>query len=226
MKKMSRRDFVKGATSVGALAAFGLGYGPVIARSLNPTVGSETPPDPVVGPEGYLYTSCLQCNTGCGIKVKVVDGEAVKIEGNPYTPFNRFPHIDYATTPAEAVNEFGALCPKGQAGLQTAYDPYRLRKVLKRAGPRGSNRWVAIPFAQAIREIADGGTLFASVPGEETRVVPGLKELRAMRDPQTMKDIGADAKNVQKGTMTITLEKPISLRTLASARHSSAKPAR
>jgi len=201
--KVNRRDFVKAATSAGALAAFGLGYGPAIARTLGGTAGTATPPDRVVGPEGYLYSSCLQCNTGCGIKVKIVDGEAIKIEGNPYTPFNRFPHLAYATTPAEAVNEFGALCPKGQAGLQSAYDPYRLRKVLKRAGPRGSGKWVTIPFAQAIQEISEGGLQFSSVPGEEARQVPGLKELWAMRDAQIMKDVAADAKLVQKGTMTV-----------------------
>jgi len=200
---MNRRDFVKATTSGGALAAFGLGYGPVIVRILGGTAGRPTPPDPVVGPDGYLYSSCLQCNTGCGIKVKIVNGEAAKIEGNPYTPFNRFPHLSYTTSPIDAVNEFGALCPKGQAGLQTAYDPYRLRKVLKRAGPRGSNQWVTIPFEQAIREISDGGLLFSDVPGEEARPVPGLRELWAIRDPQLMKDMAADVKLVQKGDTTI-----------------------
>ena len=29
----------------------------------------------------------------------------------------------------------GSICPKGQAGLQTAYDPYRIRKVLKHIEP-------------------------------------------------------------------------------------------
>ena len=33
------------------------------------------------------------------------------------------------------------LCPKGQAGHQGAYDPYRVTKVLKRAGKRGENKW-------------------------------------------------------------------------------------
>jgi len=201
--KVNRRNFLRGATTAGALAAFGLGYGPVIQRALQSTVGSPTFPDPVVGPEGYLYSSCLQCNTGCGIKVKVVDGKAVKIEGNPYSPFNAFPHIAYETAVAEAVHEFGALCPKGQAGLQTAYDPYRLRKVLKRAGPRGSNTWTTVPFEQAVREISEGGTLFATVPGEEDRVVPGLQELWALRDPPVMSAMAADVKLVQKGTMTL-----------------------
>ncbi|HKZ47721.1 MAG TPA: molybdopterin-dependent oxidoreductase [Thermoplasmata archaeon] len=200
---VTRRDLLKGGASAGALAVFGLGYGPVLLRTLGGPSGTPTPPDPVVGPEGYLHSSCLQCNTGCGIKVKVVDGEAIKIEGSPYTPFNRLTPLGYAKTPAEAVNEFGALCPKGQAGLQTAYDPYRLRMVLKRAGPRGSNKWITVPFDQAIQEIVDGGALFASVPGEEGRQVPGLKDLWALRDAQLMKDMAADVKLVQKGTMTL-----------------------
>jgi len=201
--KISRRDLVKGATAAGALAAFGLGYGPVLARTFGGTAGRPTDPDIVVGPEGYLYSSCLQCNTGCGIKVKVVNGEAVKIEGNPFSPFNRFPHLPYATDVVAAAKEFGALCPKGQAGLQTAYDPYRLRKVLKRAGPRGANRWITIPFDEAIREISDGGTLFANVAGEESRIVPGLQELWALRDPALMNAMAADVKLVQKKTMTV-----------------------
>ena len=38
--------------------------------------------------ENTLYSVCLNCNTGCGIKVKILDGVAVKIDGNPYNPFN------------------------------------------------------------------------------------------------------------------------------------------
>ena len=33
--------------------------------------------------ENILHTVCLQCNTGCGIKVKLLNGLAVKIDGNP-----------------------------------------------------------------------------------------------------------------------------------------------
>jgi tetrathionate reductase subunit A len=82
----------------------------------------------------------------------------------------------------EAATVDGAICPKGQAGLQTAYDPYRIRKVLKRAGPRGSNKWVSMEFADAVREITVGGKLFAHVAGEESRKVEGLDAIRALRD--------------------------------------------
>jgi tetrathionate reductase subunit A len=100
---------------------------------------------------------CLQCNTGCGIKCKLQDGVVTKIDGNPYNPWTlcrTCPTRRPSTTPLPVD---GAICPKGQSGLQTAYDPYRLRKVLKRAGKRGENRWVTIPFEQAVKEICEGG---------------------------------------------------------------------
>src|SRR6266511_2974450 len=62
---------------------------------------------------------------------------------------------------AAAAKVDSAICPKGQAGHQGAYDPYRIRKVLKRAGKRGENRWTSIPFDQAVDEIVKGGKLFA-----------------------------------------------------------------
>lgn len=81
----------------------------------------------------------------------------------------------------------GALCPKGQAGLQTAYDPYRIVSVLKRkpGTKRGEGQWVAIPFDQAIDEIVNGGDLF----GEGK--VEGFKDLYALRDAKLAKEMAA-----------------------------------
>jgi anaerobic selenocysteine-containing dehydrogenase len=149
-------------------------------------------------PENILHSVCLQCNTGCGIKVKLLDGVAVKIDGNPRAPQTLYPHLDYETSPFETAAIDGALCPKGQAGLQTVYDPYRIRKVLKRAGKRGENKWITIPFEQAIKEIVDGGRLFANVPGEENRVVPGLRDLYALRDGKVAKEMDEDLKALKK----------------------------
>jgi anaerobic selenocysteine-containing dehydrogenase len=132
-----------------------------------------------------LYSACLQCNTGCGIKVKLLDGVAAKIDGNPYNPFAMVPHIPFGTPVQQAATIDAPLCPKGQAGMQSVYDPYRIVKVLKRAGPRGSNRWEAIPFDQAVREIVEGGRLFADI-GED-RHVPGLREVWVLRDPTVAK---------------------------------------
>lgn len=152
--------------------------------------------------ENILYSVCLQCNTGCGIKVKLYrSGDtalAVKIDGNPYNPFVAVPHPGYGTSPFEMRTVDSPLCPKGQAGLQTAYDPYRITKVLKRVGKRGEGKWTTIPFDKAIEEIVNGGKLFSHVPGEENRVVTGLKDICVLRDPKMAKAMAKDAEAIAK----------------------------
>lgn len=91
----------------------------------------------------------------------------------------------------------GELCPKGQAGVQTYADPYRIRKVLKRVGPRGSGEWRTIPFDQAIREIVDGGDLFVEGP------VEGLRAIRALSDPEVAAALAADVALLQAREMTV-----------------------
>ena len=158
---------------------------------------------PLARPEHILYSSCLQCNTGCGIKAKVVDGVVVKIDGNPLSPMNLTPHLPYASSPFDVATFDGILCPKGHAGIQSVYDPYRIGKVLKRAGPRGSNRWTSVPFQQAVREIVEGGELFKDVPGEESRKVEGLRDLWALRDAKVATALAADARTVAARKMTV-----------------------
>src|SRR3989304_5430357 len=168
--------------------------------------GSALPADfayPLAKPQNILYSVCLQCNTGCGIKAKIVDGVVVKIDGNPFDPMNLTPHLPYKTSPFDTATYDAILCPRGQAGLQTAYDPYRIVKVLKRAGKRGENKWVSIPFEQAVKEIVEGGYLFKNVPGGETRKVEGLKNLWALRDPKLAKALAEDAKAVQSKKVTV-----------------------
>ncbi|AXA37141.1 MAG: molybdopterin oxidoreductase [Candidatus Hydrogenedentota bacterium] len=184
-KRLSRREFLAG----GALLGFALQAKAMAAGQGDDSVGvvkSSRPDAPyeLAKPENIIYSVCLQCNTGCGIKCKIQDGIVAKIDGNPYSPWCLLPHLDESVSAIEAAKVDGSICPKGQAGLQTAYDPYRLRKVLKRAGRRGENKWITISFEQAIREICEGGRLFAYVPGEEDREVEGLNSLVALRDPK------------------------------------------
>ncbi len=201
----SRRDFLKqGAIAgCGALAASRLD-GPLalIGRADAGELGSAELYQ-LNRLENTLYTACLNCNTGCGIKVKVLDGVAVKIDGSPFNPFTLTPHLPMTTDLATAAKLDGAICPKGQAGHQGAYDPYRIRKVVKRAGKRGENRWTSIPFEQAVDEIVNGGKLFAHVPGEEDRVVTGLKDVMALRDPKVFAEMAEDVAAVRKKKMTV-----------------------
>lgn len=146
--------------------------------------------------ENTLYSVCMNCNTGCGIKVKIQDGVLAKIDGNPYSPWNLVPHLPMKTNIADAATIDAGLCPKGQAAVQTVYDAYRLRKVLKRAGKRGENKWITIPFEKAVSEIVEGGKLFENVPGEENRNVEGLRTIMALKDDSVAKEMAADIKAI------------------------------
>ena len=196
MDKLDRRQFLK----CSALLGGSLALPPAVWHLFG---GSEAVFADVGGaylhhlPENQIYSVCQQCNTNCGIKVKIVDGMVAKIDGNPYNPWTMTPHIPYSTPIAEAAVIEGALCPKGQAGIQSLYDPYRIVKVLKRAGKRGENKWKTIPFEQAIQEIVDGGDLFG-----EGRV-EGLKEICALRDAKISAALAEDAAQVASKKMTL-----------------------
>jgi len=199
-KKVSRRSLMKGAAVAGTGAFLGDKLGWVCQR-LEAAVEAQGNVYPLNDPENLIYSVCLQCHTACPIKCKVQDGLLVKIDGNPYTPQNLLPHLPHATSPEAAAKVDGKICPKGQAGIQSLYDPYRIVKVLKRNGPRGANQWKIIPFDQAIAEIVEGGQLFAGIG--ETRQVEGLKSLFSLSDPQIAADLGKDAKEVAAGKMTV-----------------------
>jgi anaerobic selenocysteine-containing dehydrogenase len=197
---VSRRAFLKssGAVLGGALLASQMEWAIDLVRRAEAGTLSAEEAYELAKAENILYSVCLQCNTGCGIKVKLYKGIAVKIDGSAYNPFNLVPSLSMKTTAAEAAKVDAAICPKGQSGIQTVYDPYRITKVLKRAGKRGDGKWTTILFDKAVDEIVNGGKLFAHVPGEENRNVAGLKEIYALRNPKVAKEMGEDAKAIAK----------------------------
>ncbi len=193
-KKISRREFAKGAAFLGSTALLASGFSALNARDAEaPRPASEAQGSyPLSKPENIIYSVCLQCNTGCGIKVKLWDGVVAKIDGNPYSPWALWPHLPYNTDLKQAAKIDGPICPKGQAGIQTTYDPYRITQVLKRkpGTKRGEGQWVTIPFDQAIDEIVNGGDLFGEGP------VTGLRELYALKDPDLATAMAAEVKKI------------------------------
>ncbi|MDE3074225.1 MAG: molybdopterin-dependent oxidoreductase [Chloroflexota bacterium] len=200
---VSRRTFLKSSAFLGGTSMLALGFPKLVdlAQAAAPAADGNATTYALAQPENVLYGACLQCNTQCTIKAKSQDGVLVKIDGNPYSPFNLSPWIDYATPPDQATLVDGKLCPKGQSGVQSYWDPYRLRKVLKRTGPRGSNQWKTIPFEQAIDEIVNGGKLFAD--SGEDRQVAGLKDIIVLTDPKLGAAMAADVASIQAGKMTV-----------------------
>ncbi|MBF0279322.1 MAG: 4Fe-4S dicluster domain-containing protein [SAR324 cluster bacterium] len=108
MKKgLSRRNLFK---------YMGVGSATVIAA------GCEQKPEKLipllVPPDEFSYmphtsyhymTTCQECAAGCGMMVTAREGRAQKAEGNPNHPLNQ-----------------GTLCARGQASLQSLYNPSRL----------------------------------------------------------------------------------------------------
>ncbi len=129
--KLSRRDFLK--IAAGATAA--TGFAPAIRRIvLEPFV---RPPEDVLPGQAVWYAStCRQCAAGCGIVVRVINGRAKKIEGNPLHPLNR-----------------GKLCARGQAGLQVLYNPDRLKNAVRQTGGRGSRQFEPLDWDDALETL-------------------------------------------------------------------------
>jgi anaerobic selenocysteine-containing dehydrogenase len=92
--------------------------------------------------EKWIATSCLNCPTRCATEVRVVNGKAVRIAGNPLSK----------------VSE-GENCPRSHIGLQVLYDPDRVRGPLKRTNPRKGKsvdpKWTPISWDQALTEVSD-----------------------------------------------------------------------
>jgi thiosulfate reductase / polysulfide reductase chain A len=84
-----------------------------------------------------VATLCEMCVWRCGVRAKVKDERVYKLEGNPVHPHSR-----------------GMLCPRGQAGIATAYDPDRLKYPLIRSGPRGSGKWRRASWDEALDYVA------------------------------------------------------------------------
>ncbi|MBS3920392.1 MAG: molybdopterin-dependent oxidoreductase [Deltaproteobacteria bacterium] len=121
--KISRRNLLK---MIGA-ATLGMALPDELLHAL-PKEGEWMPYD-----EQWSTGICLQCPSGCGLRIRSVNHWPVKLEGIKDYPVNK-----------------GRLCPKGQAGLQVLYDPDRIRHPLRRKGGRGEGKWEKISWDEAI----------------------------------------------------------------------------
>src|SRR6266478_10007845 len=125
-ESLDRRRFLKvlGVTSAGAAAVSACGIGSEPTEKLIPYL--IQPEDQIPGTATYYASTCRECPAGCGIHVKVREGRAIKIEGNPESPINR-----------------GRLCARGQAALQGLYNPDRVTGPMQRnaAGQLEATTW-------------------------------------------------------------------------------------
>ena len=144
---MRRRDFLK-ASAVGASLPIldGCG-GPEEAFIVQRVRQTGALPGETVWQAGV----CRQCAAACGIQVRIVDGDAKKIEGLETHPVNR-----------------GGVCALGHSVLQELYNPDRLLQAQRAAGERGSGQFEAMAWDDALA--AAIGAISAT-PGERIAIV-------------------------------------------------------
>jgi len=127
------------------------------------------------------HTVDLQCHSECGLRIKIDKntGKIARIIGNPYQANTLDQFLPYDRPLTETANTPGTVCARGNTGLETAYDPYRLTQPLKRVGERGSNRWKPIPWEQFIEEVVEGGKIFADTDDKNSQSLE-IKGFRAV----------------------------------------------
>lgn len=195
-KGISRRRFLKGLGAIGGVAVVAPAFVGPVKQTINGVWG-DLPHGVGAATQDYtaedvIFTTCEQCNTHCTIKTHIVSGGEGgpytslirKISGNQYSPITTVPYgpISYETPMDEGVKGLGDVardshglrggrtCLKGQAGIQIAYDTYRVKKPLKRVGKRGSGEWKTISWEEAYQAIIEGDPELGT---------PGLKEIWA-----------------------------------------------
>lgn len=182
---MDRRNFFKilSTASTGVMTG---ACGKKVERYL-PLLVSDTEIAP--GDEAWHPGVCGECEAGCGIIVRVMEGEHVverkgeqfreriatikKIEGNPLDPVSG-----------------GRLCARGQAAVQGLYHPDRLRGPMKRQGARGQGDFSPVAWEQALDEVAKKlrhadrtRILYLMRPQAGTRALTAARFLKAIGAP-------------------------------------------
>ena len=136
---MDRRTFLK----LSALTGAALGLNRVVSPSsaMSSSAPLQIKPQKMTEVK-WINTSCLNCSARCAIRVRVINGQAVKITGNPLS-----------------LTSEGKVCPRAHIGLQVLYDSERIGFPLKRRnrekGKGIDPEWVPISWDQALTEMAN-----------------------------------------------------------------------
>lgn len=132
---LKRRDFVKASALITAVTAAGIAQ-PISALAEAESTAANQQQD-----VKKIRSCCRGCGkVECGVWVYIKDGKVIRTEGDE-----------------TCFNTMGNHCSKGQASIQAAYHPDRIKYPMKRTNPKGSEDpgWVRISWDEAYQTIAD-----------------------------------------------------------------------
>jgi anaerobic selenocysteine-containing dehydrogenase len=152
---ISRRGFIKGAGALGGVAGMGISLDMISLAAHAAQNGASGKGAPLPSLESRkVKSACSICPNFCGIEATVVGGIVRTI----------YPDV----ARAEFYNH--GICPKGASGMFNTYDPYRLKKPLKRTnpkkGPKEDPGWVEISWDEAFSTVA---AKLAKIKAEDPR---------------------------------------------------------
>ncbi len=137
--ELSRRGFIKTAGALSGVAATGFGF-EAIAQAAKAAKGGKAA-RPGAAKIEKIKSGCAICPNFCGIEATVVNGVVRAI----YPDAARADYYNHG------------ICPKGTSGMFNTYDPYRLKKPLRRTNPnKGPNedpKWVEMSWEEAFAAI-------------------------------------------------------------------------
>lgn len=136
--RLDRRTFLKGAGAAASVAASGFGLEAIAQTAQR---AKKAAAGPAVETR-RVKSGCAICPNFCGIEGQIVNGVVRAI----YPDAARADYYNHG------------ICPKGASGHYNMYDPYRLKKPLRRTNPeKGPNvdpKWVEISWEEAFSTIA------------------------------------------------------------------------
>ncbi len=137
MSGIARRRFLTGAAALAGGATVVACAAPERESRVQSFVHS--PEQTLPGQELWFATGCAHSTCGNSVVVRTVDGRAKKVEGTKGFPVN-----------------LGKTNVRGQAGVQSLYNPDRLKTPLRRRGTRGDGLFEAIDWTEALDLLVQG----------------------------------------------------------------------
>ena len=130
--KFTRRNFLAWA-SISAVGAVGCDIFGKDGEELRLQSPVMQPEDLVKGRDNWYATLCRQCPSSEGVLIRVMEGRAKKVQGNPNYPVN-----------------WGKQSARCDSGLQALYHPERISGPMRRSRARGSGQFAPITWEQGL----------------------------------------------------------------------------
>ncbi|TMP99521.1 MAG: nitrate reductase [Verrucomicrobia bacterium] len=144
---MDRRQFIKVTAATSASAT--------LASCGNPEnhIIRFIPEEEIIpGIATWKPSICPLCPSGCGILVRIMQGEAEVVRNGQTGLIKMGLAKKLEGNPAHPVSQ-GKLCVRGQAAIQVTYHPDRITQPMKRSGDRGTGKFAPITWDAAMSEL-------------------------------------------------------------------------